>query len=62
MPVLSVSADDLDICQTPLETNTMQRASALPLQHWRLGNRPRPPANIPQGAEASLTQVLPGFK
>lgn len=62
MPVLSVSADDLDISQTPLETNTKQRASALPLQHWRLGNRPHPPANIPQGAEASLTQVPPGFK
>lgn len=62
MPVLSVSADDLDISQTPLETNTKQRASALPLQHWRLRNRPHPPANIPQGAEASLTQVPPGFK
>lgn len=62
MPVLSVSADDLDISQTPLETNTKQRASALPLQHWHQGNRPHPPANIPQGAEASLTQVPPGFK
>lgn len=62
MPEFSVPVDGLDICQTPLETNTKQRASALPLQHWHQGNRPHPPANIPQGAETSLTQVLPGFK
>lgn len=62
MPELSVSVDGLDICQTPLETNTKQRAGALPLQHWCLGNMPHPPANIPQGAEASLAQVPPGFK